>query len=530
MEQPGLVERVDHLTGAVADLAFKLDMLISSTTAFRESFGDRMTDYADLVAHWSIETEQNLANHRRAADRVTDDVRRAVADQGSTVARLAATLDGLAEALGKTEQRLADAMEAVAGEVREAGRVQSHALRALVEEGDDGDDGLDSVRAELAALRELVADGLGALRAAVGQGAVATAVREALADRPEPVRAELDEEGVAVAVRAALAGDLGALRAAVAEGGDASSLREELAALRELLDRRDPQAERDALAQEVASLWQAVERVGERSPEGEAPAAAVAALEETVAADLASLRRAVDGVREELVEQPSQADALAAVLAEVAGLRKDVPEAMAALGPGGDLATLADEVRGLRRDLARLPDGEAELGRVAAELRELRELLAEEEVEAVEDDASFAAALGEQLAELRADVSRLAGADAPDLVTVVEDLAALRGEVAAIADQVATRPPVPPEVLALTAELQALRTELEQEQDAAVPPAVDAGAPPADERLHETLAELVFEVRALRRRFPVRATDAPPAADPDADGGSEPPKRRRRTT
>lgn len=358
MEQPGLVERIDHLTAAVADLAFKLDTLTSSTTAFRESFGDRMTDYADLVAHWSIETEQNLATQRRTTDRVLGELRRAIAERDEAVGRLTALVEGLAEALGKAERRTVEAVESVGADVRR------------------------------------------------------------------------------------------------------------------LADDKPLKALRTELAKQITS-----------------------ARDDTVA-----------GVREALAGEPGLADALAAVLAEVAEVRKELPT--------GDLHELAEEVRGLRREMTRLPDGEAALGQVAADVRELRTLLAEADVEDVEDEVSFAAALGEQLAAMR------------------EELAALRTRVEA-------KPPVPDEVLALTAELQALRAELENEPEAAEVAVPGPAVAEADDRLQETLAELVFEVRALRRRFPVRAADTPPDAPAEAAVGDDPavaaappvtpPKRRRRS-
>lgn len=338
MDQPGLVERIDHLTAAVADLAFKLDILTSSTTAFRESFGDRMTDYADLVAHWSIETEQNLATHRRTTDRVLAELRQVVTERDEAVTRLTALVEGLAEALGKAESRTLEAVEALGTEVRRGG--DDKPLKAL--------------------------------------------------------RTELTKQ--------------------------------------------------------------------------------------------------LTGIREALADELASADALAAVLAELVEVRKELPT--------GDLHELAEEVRGLRREMVRLPDGEAALGQVAADVRELRTLLAEQDVEDVEDEVSFAAALGEQLAGMR------------------EELAALRKRVDA-------KPPVPAEVLALTAELQALRAELENEPAAAVDV---APAPVADDQLQETLAELVFEVRALRKRFPVRADAVPgdPVVDDPAAAAVTPPKRRRR--
>src|SRR5687767_4246340 len=75
---PGLVDRVDHLTAAVADLGFRLDTLVSSTSAFREALSNRLTDYADLVARWSIEAEDNVAAYRATVSglpaAVVDDV------------------------------------------------------------------------------------------------------------------------------------------------------------------------------------------------------------------------------------------------------------------------------------------------------------------------------------------------------------------------------------------------------------------------------------------------------------------------
>jgi predicted nuclease with TOPRIM domain len=295
---PGLVDRVDHLTAAVADLAFKLETLISSTTAFRESFGERMTDYADLVAHWSIETEDNLARQRSVSERLVGDLHRGV--------------DSVAENLGaeiaKVERRVLEAVEA---------------------------------------------------------------------NTPEPVS---------------------------------------LPAMPEPID---------------------------------------------------------------------HTDAIAAVLAEVTSVRESVPTV--------DLAPLAEEVRGLRRDLARLPD----ISPVADEVRQLREALLAEPSEADDDrdnderDASLAEAVGEQLL-------------------------ALRTELAAVKERVAERPPVPPEVLALTEELQALRREMDDVVVADEPP--PPSAVPGPDPVQEVLAELVYEVKALRRRFPVKAPEG--EYDPTAD---EPP-------
>lgn len=295
---PGLVERVDHLTAAVADLAFKLETLISSTTAFRESFGDRMTDYADLVAHWSIETEENLSKQRSISERLVSDLHRAVDSMA----------ENLTSAIGKVEHRVLEAIEANAPEP-----VQIPPFPELP---------------ELPAFPEI----------------------------PEPI---------------------------------------------------------------------------------------------------------------------DHSDAIAAVLAEVTSVRDRVPTV--------DLAPLAEEVRGLRRDLARLPD----VTPVSDEVRQLREALLAEASAADEDDTSLAEAVGEQLVALRAEMKTLQ-------------------------KRVAERPPVPPEVAALTEELQALRREMEAEPVDALP----AGPDP----LQDTLAELVYEVKALRRRFPVKAPEGEP--DPTAD---EPP-------
>src|SRR5687768_18059206 len=91
---PGLVERVDHLTAAVADLGFRLDTLIASTSGFRDAVSDRLTDYADLVARWSMEAEDNVAAYR------------------DTVGGLPAAVAGeLTAALAKVERRTGEALE-----------------------------------------------------------------------------------------------------------------------------------------------------------------------------------------------------------------------------------------------------------------------------------------------------------------------------------------------------------------------------------------------------------------------------------
>lgn len=326
---PGLVERVDHLTAAVADLAFKLETLISSTTAFRESFGDRMTDYADLVAHWSIETEENLSKQRAMSERLVGDLHRAVD----------AIAENLTAAVDKAQRRVIEAVEANAPEPVQIPEPPPP---------------------------------------------------------PEPV-------------------DLGPVLAAVA------ALRADLPVIPEL------------------------------PPPPEIP------------------------------EPIDHSDAIAAVLAEVTSVRDSVPTV--------DLAPLAEEVRGLRRDLARLPD----VTPVAEEVRQLREALLAEATAADEDDTSLAEAVGEQLV-------------------------ALRAEMKALQKRVAERPPVPPEVAALTEELQALRRETEAEP--AAPEPVGPGP------LQETLAELVYEVRSLRRRFPVKA----PAGEPDPTADEPPPVPPSRTT
>ncbi|MDQ3757763.1 MAG: hypothetical protein M3394_07930, partial [Actinomycetota bacterium] len=65
-------------------------------------------------------------------------------------------------------------------------------------------------------------------------------------------------------------------------------------------------------------------------------------------------------------------------------------------------------------------------------------------------------------------------------------------------------PSVPPEVTALTAELQSLRTEL-QEGPADEPVASQPAAAVDLEPVHDAIAELTFEVRALRKRLRLRA-------------------------
>lgn len=351
---PGMVERVDHLTAAVADMAFKLETLISSTTAFRESFGERMTDYADLVAHWSMEAETNLADQRRMTE-------------------------NLSAAVAKVERRVLEAIEGAATDLNQA-------------------DALAAVLAEVTAARRELPDALAAVIPP---------------PPPPPPAPELPEiPPVDLAPVAELAAELRRLR--------------------------------DELPDIVATV----------SP----------------TADLTPLADEVRGLRRDLARLPAERDELSAVLAEITAVRRELPEVVAAL-PMPEPPELPAPV---------------DIEPLAAEVRQLREALLAEAGAAEEDDVTLTEAVGDHLA-------------------------ALRAEMKVLQDRVAERPPVPPEVAALTAELQALRREMEAE-----PPLPEPVEPQATDSVHEVLAELVYEVKALRRRFPVKApgVDDPPAVPP----------------
>ncbi|HVF75885.1 MAG TPA: hypothetical protein VM938_12635 [Acidimicrobiales bacterium] len=442
MDERGLVERVDSLTAAVADLGFKLDTLISSTTAFRESFGERMTDYADLVAHWSIETEENLKAQRRTVDR-------ALAAQDEAVARLAAMVEGVAQAVEASGAPVLAGLVALRQEIA-----------TLPRDGVDLTPAIDEVRR----LRENVVD----------------------ADALSAVLAEV----------AAVRKDVGTLPR---DGADLTPVIDEVRGLRENA------VDADALAAVLAEVAAVRKDVGTLRRDD---------------VDLSPVVAEVRALRDDMAAAPGDEVDLTSVIDEVRGLRENAVDADA-------LAAVLAEVAAVRKDVAKLPRQATDVTPLLDELRRLREVLSEADVDDVEDEVSFAAALGEQLAALRSDVAALAnrptGGEGKGKAdpAVVEAIVGLRADLAALREQVTTVPPVPPEVTALTDALQALRSELEHEPaDATV-----AAAAPGDDRLEETLAELVYEVRALRRRFPVRPSTG--------EGDDEPvpaPRRRRRTT
>ena len=382
---PGLVERVDHLTSAVADLGFRLDTLIASTAGFRDAMSDRLTDYADLVARWSMEAEDNVAAYR------------------DTVGGLPAAVAGeLTAALSKVERRTAEALEAL----------EASATRRL-----------EVVGREVQGLRDALAEAAGA------------------DDDP-------DGDPVADALAAVLA-EMGTLRDAV---------------------RSIPQPEPPPPFPQIEIP---------PFPEIEIPPPPDLA---PIAAELAAVREELAALRQSEPKDDVVETSLQGLGAELAAVREE----LAALRPAEVDATV-EELRGLRRELARLPDGRDELGALAQEVRSLRAAVAEAAADEVEDAEETEGVLEGLAAEI----------------------AALREALASVQVRLDERPTVPAEVTALTAELQALRAELQEVPDEPPPPAPaptpPVAAAPDLEPIHDALAELTFEVRALRKRFPVRA-------------------------
>jgi hypothetical protein len=332
---PGLVERVDHLTAAVADLGFRLDTLISSTSAFRDAISDRLTDYADLVARWSMEAEDNVAAYR------------------STVSGLpAAVAAELTTALAKVERRTAEAMEAL--DETSARRLEGmgqdvrgvrEALDALVAAADadepDDDDRLAALLVELASLREAV-------------GSIPQSEPVAIPPFPEippppdlaPIAAEL----------AAVREEVAALRPA-----EVDAIVEEVRGLRHELARLpDGRGEVDALAQEVRSLRAAVaEAAADEVEDAEETEGAL----EGLTAEVAALREALASVQVRLDERPAVPPEVTALIAELQALRAELQETpdeapSAASPPPVDLEPVQDalseltfEVRALRKRL-----------------------------------------------------------------------------------------------------------------------------------------------------------------------------------
>lgn len=111
---PTNLDRIDQLSGAIADLTFRVETLLGSTTAFRSSITDRLTDYADLVAKWSMETEGNLDGFRRTSERVAGDTRHVLTEAVALLRRVGDQAEALTTQSAVLEDRLADGLAAVA--------------------------------------------------------------------------------------------------------------------------------------------------------------------------------------------------------------------------------------------------------------------------------------------------------------------------------------------------------------------------------------------------------------------------------
>lgn len=330
---PGLVERVDHLTATVADMAFKLETLISSTTAFRESFGERMTDYADLVAHWSIETEENLGRQRAMSERLVSDLHRAVD----------AMAENLGDAVGKAERRVLEAVEAAAPEPVQPpppvdlGPVLAElaALRESVPAPEPVD--LGPVVAELAALREdLPTVDLGPLAEEV------RGLRRDLARLP-------DDAGHADALAAVLA--------------EVTAARQELPGVVDAIV--PPPVDIASVADEVRQLREALLAEAGAAEEDDT------SLAEAVGEQLTALRAEMHALQDRVAERPPVPPEVEALTAELQALRREMegepPEAEPVAAPTGldpvleTLAELVYEVKALRRRFpVKAPAGEAE--------------------------------------------------------------------------------------------------------------------------------------------------------------------------
>lgn len=331
---PAHLDRIDQLSGAIADLTFRVETLLGSTAAFRSSITDRLTDYADLVAKWSMETEGNLDGFRRTSERVAGDTRHVLTEAVALLRRVGDQAEALTTQSVVLEERLADGLAAVA-----AGIEQNRSVLAGLEEavaGGPSGPALQSLDERSASLLDGVAslgEGLSHLDDRLAQLAGAVV---ALAPAPldlVPVVAELQQRmQVELEVVVDRLTAVVTARPTRAEGPDVaaamSAFADRLAAIEARLALPvEPPAAVEALATAVGSLRaetaEALTRIGDelaRWPAGRAPA------------DPDGVRAGVDELRAEL-------RALADRLAEAPEVPPEIQE-------------LAEELRAVRAELS----------------------------------------------------------------------------------------------------------------------------------------------------------------------------------
>lgn len=266
---PEIASRLDSLHSTVSTLGMRLDSLVTSTTTYRSSLTDRLTEYAELVTKLTRTQSNDLEEYRRANERTISELRRSLSASEEVLERVGSRIDSMltesesgddsARRMLAEVRSILDAQESLGRFITESldsfadqvtGRIESgqqtaatqlDALRATLDELAARDD-TRGVRDDLAELRSLVVE----LRADDASGQVA-----AVETKLDTLVSGADED------RAKLSTAVDQLRETlldVASGEVVGALWDEVRGVRDTIDRLAQSGDDDPGAETVAAI------------------------------------------------------------------------------------------------------------------------------------------------------------------------------------------------------------------------------------------------------------------------------------
>lgn len=555
---PDMAARLDSLHSTLSTLGMRIDALVTSTTTYRSSLTDRLTEYADLVTKLTRTQSNDLEEHRRATERTIADLRRSLGTSEEVLDRVGSRLDAM---LTETEtsddagrrmlaevRSILDAQESLSRFITEsldqfadrvmermdvtqtAGSQQLDALQTAIDEI-AARDMTRGVRDDLAELRSMVVDlraqdpssSLDQMRETLLDVASGEVVG-ALWDEVRELRSTLDEVRSRSADTVGLLGDLSARTdsspgAAAVEGlsTELASVREHVSGLVAAGAETASASAVESLRAEIAGVRATIEAALEvddtPEPVVAAPDPAIASLRDDVTTLVASVRDLLDQaeVVDESVAEPG-GGMLTAVAADVAVLRHELSQGLI-VEPSDALANTVDE---LRNDLAQLRDRM----QVLADLEVAIEgLVANAASPAGSDGATPAAGGWAEDSDAMADEMR-------SMRSGIEDIIARLDEGLVLAqDELA--PPAAAPSPAVADQLASLKDQISAEFDSLRQVAARTGAqfsdddaPAADGDPLAVVTELLEHVRDDIAELPERigTAGAPAASAPAAEG------------
>lgn len=399
--------RIDNVPAAIGALSMRIDSLIAATTTYRSVLSDRLAEYAELVTRLHRTHASDLDEFRKANERTVGEIRKTLTANEKSQREVAAH----AESLVRDVDSLTEHAKTSAADARELLEATDKLGRFVTEALDQF---AERVLIEVKGISESVTPVVSSLRNEI------SLVRESLDQLNErsslaPLREAIDE------VRS----DMSGLRRAVIEWPDLELARSEIVAMRadltNLLEASglggdEEQGLLERTATDISRVADLVRRLPTRdelvevtAPPDDDPLAPVVArldeLAERVDADpaaalrdeVAHLRGALDRIEGALGADDETTSAIASLTGELAEVRAAVEAVAAQPAPTLDVSAVAAEVAGLLGE----PQASVDVDALAARIADAIEVPV-----AAAPDAS--AAVGDELAELRAQVAELA--------------------------------------------------------------------------------------------------------------------------